>query len=158
MKSNGTISWDKTIGGSGNDYLRSIKEVEKNKYAIGGFSNSDISGDKTEASRGGFDYWVVTLKGDRSLASPQINSAAIAKSVAAVAEDNFRAFPIPTKDIINIHVNGKVIVLLIDQSGKIVSTNEINGVGKIDVSKLPTGLYFLKNDATGVTEKIMVAK
>src|SRR5450432_3787589 len=47
MKSNGTIAWDKTIGGDGDDDLRSIKEIEKNKYIIGGYSNSDISGDKT---------------------------------------------------------------------------------------------------------------
>ncbi|HEV8084380.1 MAG TPA: T9SS type A sorting domain-containing protein [Chitinophagaceae bacterium] len=158
MKSNGTIAWDKTIGGSGNDYLRSIKEVEKNKYIIGGYSNSDISGDKTEASRGGFDYWVVTLKGDRSFVSTDVSSAATAKIGSGVAENNFNLFPNPTKDIINIHVNGKVIVSLLDQSGKIILSREINGDGKIDVSKLATGLYFLKNDATGVTEKIMVAK
>ena len=159
IKGNGTIAWDKTIGGNGNDYLRSIKEVEKNKYIIGGFSNSDISGDKTEASRGGFDYWVVILNGDRSFNMDNVNTTTSGRPAAlGNTENDFKIFPNPTKDIINIHIKGKEFLSLTDQSGKVIFTNEINGEGKIDVSKLPAGLYFLRNDVTGVTQKIMVAK
>ncbi len=159
VKSNGTIIWDKTVGGNGTDYLRNIKEMEKNKYLIGGFSNSDISGDKKEASRGGFDYWAVTLRDYYT--SSKGNAVAIHKSDKLAfhnSEINFNAFPNPTTDFINIQVKGRQIVSLTDQSGKVVSTNEINGIGRISVSKLPPGLYYLKNIVTGSIEKIVVSK
>ncbi|MEP7317509.1 MAG: T9SS type A sorting domain-containing protein [Panacibacter sp.] len=57
----GDIEWDKTIGGSGADVLHSIKQTTDGGYILGGYSLSDISGEKTESSRGGSDYWVVKL-------------------------------------------------------------------------------------------------
>lgn len=55
------IEWDKTIGGNARDVLYSLKQINHNTYELGGFSVSGISGDKTEASRGGNDYWIVKL-------------------------------------------------------------------------------------------------
>ena len=55
-------------------------------------------------------------------------------------------------------VNGKAIVSLTDQSGKRIYTNEINDIGRIDVSKLAAGLYYIKNHITGITQKIIVTK
>ncbi len=160
LNKDGTIAWDKTIGGNGDDNVRTVKEIERNQYIIGGSSWSDISGDKTEASRGEYDYWVVTLKGGRSIVSSGISSDAESKiAVAADSENKYLyVYPNPAKNDINIHANGKVIVLLMDQGGKLISTNEINSNGKIDVSKLPAGLYYLKNNNSGKTEKVMVIK
>jgi hypothetical protein len=61
LDSLGKIQWDKTIGGENEDFLRSIKEIEKNRYALGGTSYSGASGDKTQPSIGGSDYWLVEL-------------------------------------------------------------------------------------------------
>lgn len=62
LDSTGTIQWQNTIGGSGNDALQSIKQTTDGGYILGGLSNSGISGDKTEASVGGStDYWVIKL-------------------------------------------------------------------------------------------------
>ena len=55
----GNIQWDQTYGGNAQEDFNSIYETEKGIYAIGGFSFSGISGDKTHASRGTYDYWVV---------------------------------------------------------------------------------------------------
>jgi hypothetical protein len=41
--------------------LRGIEEVEKGHYVFAGTSDSDISGDKTDSSRGKGDYWIVYL-------------------------------------------------------------------------------------------------
>ena len=57
----GNIEWQKTLGGSSEDYLFSIDQTDDNGFIIGGMSISDISGDKVEASIGGFDYWVVKV-------------------------------------------------------------------------------------------------
>ncbi len=53
------IEWQRTIGGSGYDYLRSVQQTFDGGYILGGWSNSNISGDKTENSQGATDYWVV---------------------------------------------------------------------------------------------------
>jgi len=37
-------------------------------------------------------------------------------------------------------------------------TKTIEGIGSIDVSKLPAGVYFLKNNTTGETKKVMISK
>ena len=55
----GTILWDKTIGGSGNDVLFSLTETSDGGFLLGGYSNSSISGDKTENSKGQDDFWIV---------------------------------------------------------------------------------------------------
>ncbi|MGB3076138.1 MAG: hypothetical protein WBB36_12485, partial [Chitinophagales bacterium] len=54
------IQWQNTIGGSSDDYLRSVIQTTDGGYLLGGYSYSGISGDKTEASQGS-DYWVVKL-------------------------------------------------------------------------------------------------
>ncbi len=53
------IEWEKTIGGSGTDELFSLKQTSDGGYILGGFSTSNISGDKTENSHGDNDYWIV---------------------------------------------------------------------------------------------------
>jgi hypothetical protein len=57
----GAIEWQNAIGGANADYLQSIQQTTDGGYILGGYSYSGISGDKTEASQGGTDYWVVKL-------------------------------------------------------------------------------------------------
>ncbi len=61
LSSLGDIQWQNTIGGSDNDYLQSIQQTVDGGYILGGYSNSGISGDKTQTNKGGFDYWVVKI-------------------------------------------------------------------------------------------------
>ncbi len=67
INSIGDILWQKTIGASGIDHILSIDETLDGGYILGGFSWSGISGDKTTASFGGFDYWVVKLDAARNI-------------------------------------------------------------------------------------------
>ncbi len=55
------IVWENTIGGSSDDYLTSIVKVPSGGYLIGGYSNSNISGDKSENSQGLSDFWIIRL-------------------------------------------------------------------------------------------------
>ncbi len=57
----GTIQWDKTIGGNGEDELYALEPTTDNGYIAGGRSASGISGEKTAALRGATDYWVVKM-------------------------------------------------------------------------------------------------
>ncbi|HUM48315.1 MAG TPA: hypothetical protein PLD84_15395, partial [Chitinophagales bacterium] len=57
----GGIEWDNTIGGTLNDNLAAIEQTSDGGYILGGVSYSPLSVDKTEASVGGADYWIVKL-------------------------------------------------------------------------------------------------
>ncbi|RFS17063.1 3-coathanger stack domain-containing protein [Emticicia sp. C21] len=61
---NGNKVWDKRFGGSNNDALTSIVKTDDGFYLLGGVSASGISGDRTEDSRGGQDYWLVKIDGN----------------------------------------------------------------------------------------------
>ena len=56
----GNVLWNKTYGGTGADYLTTVKFLQS-KYYVGGYSNSGISGDKTVDSIGGMDFWTMIL-------------------------------------------------------------------------------------------------
>ena len=61
LDATGNIQWQNTIGGDFDDDLRYIQQTTDGGYILGGFSESSISGDKTENSQGNFDYWVIKL-------------------------------------------------------------------------------------------------
>ncbi len=59
VNSLGNIEWQNTIGGNLEDQLFSLQQTADGGYILGGKSRSDISGDKTQNSFGGYDYWIV---------------------------------------------------------------------------------------------------
>ncbi|MBK7887442.1 MAG: T9SS type A sorting domain-containing protein [Bacteroidetes bacterium] len=61
IDSKGNLQWQKTIGGSNEDRLYSICQTSDEGYILGGYSDSNISGDKTENCKGLSDYWIVKV-------------------------------------------------------------------------------------------------
>lgn len=59
LKNDGTIEWQKSLGGSGDDAAQSIQPTADQGYIVAGYSNS-TDGDVT-GNHGGYDYWVVKL-------------------------------------------------------------------------------------------------
>ncbi|WP_169513185.1 T9SS type B sorting domain-containing protein [Hymenobacter aerophilus] len=57
----GNRQWDRVLGGSDDEYIAEIRQTTDGGYIVGGWSRSGASGDKTEPSQGGSDYWVVKL-------------------------------------------------------------------------------------------------
>src|SRR5687767_5321616 len=55
------VEWQNTIGGSQRDYLWSVQQTPDGGYILGGYSDSDISGDKTENCNGNEDYWIIKV-------------------------------------------------------------------------------------------------
>ncbi len=53
--------WEKSFGGDFDDIPGIVIQTTDGGYAIGGYSFSGISGDKTEARRGGDDFWLIKL-------------------------------------------------------------------------------------------------
>ena len=58
---NGEIIWDKRFGGTEDDQLNQIHQTNDEGYILGGWSYSGLGGDKTQASQGGIDYWIVKI-------------------------------------------------------------------------------------------------
>ncbi len=57
----GVIEWQKTYGGRYADLLRSMEQTTDNGYILAGYSNSPLSGDKTDGNKGVGDYWIVKI-------------------------------------------------------------------------------------------------
>ncbi|QNF32139.1 T9SS type A sorting domain-containing protein [Adhaeribacter swui] len=64
LNADGSKVWDKTFGGNSYDYLHSIQQTQDSGYILSGFSNSGLSGDKSEPNKGGTDYWVIKITAD----------------------------------------------------------------------------------------------
>lgn len=67
LNASGNIVWNKTYGGSGEDFSRNLSATPDGKFLIVGYSSSTVSGDKSEPGRGGIDYWLLKLQADGSL-------------------------------------------------------------------------------------------
>ena len=61
IDANGSKQWDKRFGGDNYDALNAMTPTADGGYLLGGYSYSGADGDKTEASRGDGDYWVVKI-------------------------------------------------------------------------------------------------
>ena len=53
--------WDRRYGGTSDEGLYSVTNTKDKGYILGGFSNSGISGDKSQATHGNSDYWVIKV-------------------------------------------------------------------------------------------------
>lgn len=57
----GSILWDKTIGGTGDELSSAGLTVHNDNIYLGTASSSGVSGNKTEPSIGGYDFWVLKM-------------------------------------------------------------------------------------------------
>lgn len=62
LDSFGALIWYNLLGGNNNDMFTSIFEIDTNSYFTAGFSYSNISGDKSENSKGNADFWVIKFE------------------------------------------------------------------------------------------------
>ena len=65
LTANGDIEWQKTYGGSSNDYLSSIKQTTDNKYIAVGFTSSND--DNITNNQGNYDAWIIKIAADGNL-------------------------------------------------------------------------------------------
>ncbi|MEO5675223.1 MAG: PKD domain-containing protein, partial [Chitinophagales bacterium] len=62
--SNGVYQWDKDYGGTKEDYISRVLQTKDGGYYLAGLSYSGITGDKTENTKGGSDFWVIKIDGN----------------------------------------------------------------------------------------------
>jgi hypothetical protein len=61
LNSTGAIAWQKTFGGSNTEFFPNIIATTDGNFILSGSSDSNISGDKTENSRGSSDIWLIKI-------------------------------------------------------------------------------------------------
>jgi len=61
LDAQGGTQWDRAYGGSGPDYFTSLRQTTDGGYVLGGYSGSAVGGDKSQPSRGVYDYWVLKV-------------------------------------------------------------------------------------------------
>src|SRR5579883_2263275 len=65
LDGNGSIQWQKSLGGSANDGANSIEQTNDGGYIVAGYTASD---DKdVSGNHGGNDYWIVKLDGNGNI-------------------------------------------------------------------------------------------
>ena len=81
MDADGNKQWDKTIGGIANDALSSIEVTSDGGFLLGGYSESPISNDKSEAQIGPADLWVIKLAAEPNTRLLSFSSSNLGVSV-----------------------------------------------------------------------------
>ncbi|WP_338841189.1 T9SS type A sorting domain-containing protein [Flavobacterium ginsenosidimutans] len=61
LDKSGTVEWQKTYGGEYADELRSMEQTADQGYILAGYSNSPVSGEKTDGNQGLGDYWILKI-------------------------------------------------------------------------------------------------
>ena len=91
-------------------------------------------------------------------AKEEFTTGTLSISDEAVQKTSFQVYPVPAKDIINIQANGNASFSLVNQAGKVQLTKNINGNGSINVSGIAAGFYYLKNNNTGLVQKVVITR
>lgn len=71
----------------------------------------------------------------------------IPSSVSDISDDSFRLYPNPTSDVLYVESSNSEVsqsYQILDAMGTIVFSDKLNAGSSIDVSRLPTGLYYLQ--------------
>ncbi len=130
----GIIEWQNTIGAEGSEAVGFSLQTSDGNFLTFGASNSNISGDKTENSRGGFDYWII--KHDSTLGIDE-NTFATEISI----------YPNPAKNKLQLNTQDKTIhqVNIYTITGGRVMQLDMDTVSpSIDVSSLAIGVYYVQ--------------
>jgi hypothetical protein len=134
LDAQGRKLWDRTIGGLLTDYLRSMALTLDGGLILGGYSFDGVGGDKSEAGRGYYDYWVVKLDAagqkqwDRTLGSADYDQL---NRVCPLADGGY---------LLAGHSNGRA-------SGD--KTQPFHGVAPSRFEGPPHDLWLVKLDAGG---------
>jgi hypothetical protein len=145
----GVKQWDARFGGSIDDVLTSLQQTADGGYILGGYSYSGISGDKTQASQGLTDYWIV-----------KTDTGAITTETMVDPEDFLtEVFPNPVQNQLTIKMatpTSEVTISIYDLQGKMIALPTIfqNTQAQINTTALPAGFYTLQitNNKIGNSE------
>ncbi|GHC42604.1 T9SS type A sorting domain-containing protein [Ulvibacter litoralis] len=130
----GIIEWQNGIGGNEIDGILSIVQAADGSFVLGGNSSSNISGDKTEDSRGEQDFWILKHTQTLGLSENPFNTA-------------ITIYPNPTKNTLQINTQDQTIdqINIYSITGSRLLQWEVDTISpNVDVSSLATGVYYIQ--------------
>lgn len=132
LNSSGSILWQKCLGGTSDDWARSVKQTSDGGYVVAGWTKS-INGDVT-FNNGINDYWVVKL-------NPVITT------IEEHDQAQWKLFPNPSAGIFSVSSDlpiGNAVLKISDPLGRTVYESTINKESRsIDLSECASGIYFV---------------
>jgi hypothetical protein len=144
LNSTGIIQWQKSLGGTLDEYANSIIQTTDGGYVIAGNSNS-TNGDVT-GNHGNYDYWIVKLAPESLGTTSFIENTTIT------------LFPNPAKEKITLKLDffkASQEISISDIQGKIIYSQKLESLSTtINTSSFEKGIYFLNViDGTQKTTK-----
>ncbi len=125
----GTVIWENSFGGPGNDYAKSFDITNDGGFVLAG--GSDDNGGDVSGNNGVSDFWIIKLSKPLNLLEYD-------------TEVHMKLYPNPISNLINIESEVKInkIEIFNLYGRKIKSINfEANS---IDISELSNGVYFIR--------------
>jgi len=132
LDGNGHLLWQNTSGGSDRDEIRSVCEDNQGQFICGGWTWSGQTGNKTEPSQGGLDYWILKIKNRYNI----ITGIQYFDSNNNGIQD-FGELGIPGKKIVETTTGNFVVS---DQNG--FYSLVVNDTGTFEVNPIVNAAYF----------------
>ncbi len=153
----GVKLWDKRFGSLGSNRVESLSEMDTGIYVVSGSTRGGIGGDKTEASRGYDDIWLICFADTTVANLTSINEIANTNSTLTV-------WPNPASDILNYELTGNEKIKNITLSnmlGEKVMEVNLPTSKAIQINTLQAGVYIFNCETTKgkrYVKKVMVTK
>lgn len=137
LTSTGTITWNRLIGGIGEERLYALRQTADGGYIAAGFSTEGASGDVTGPISGSFDFWVVKLNSTGGIVWNRLiggDGEDLAYAVQQTADGGYivaGTSDSPASGNISVSTHGLVdyLVVKLDAAGNIVWNKMLGGTG-----------------------------
>ncbi|HTF05619.1 MAG TPA: T9SS type A sorting domain-containing protein [Bacteroidia bacterium] len=142
----GTIQWQTCLGGSGNDWARSIQQTADSGYVVAGWAasnNGDVNG-----NHGSNDYWIVKLHDN-------------ATDVEEYGAPVWNIFPNPSTGVFSITGSAiqNAVLTISNPLGQVIYQSPVTKEKTdVDLSAYPAGIYFVTvaDENQKWTERIII--
>lgn len=136
IKSNGNLDWQRTLGGSDNDFGYAVDVTADGAQVVVGHSESDDQ--DLNNNKGNADFWIVKLS-----SSGQRVIADAGQDVKVV----LNLYPNPATTFVHVNTGDKVVeqVNIMSMDGRFKTTTVPSASAfQLDIADLPSGVYIVR--------------
>jgi len=134
-----TKNYNSTVGGVVNAYQANYTYDSNDKLILVIYDNWDITN----------SAWLLSSK------YRYFHNCGSLSGIDEISNNYLNLYPNPTSTILNIEVKEQTQISIVNVLGDVVLTQTINGLSKIDVSNLTSGVYFIQDSKSGKAIKFI---